>query len=62
MCLSQGEFSTWYVQFLPASFCSAARPQTWKLQLICGGGSLVLVTKEEQGALRGSDLLQAECE
>lgn len=27
-----------------------------------GGGSLVLVTEEKQGALWRSDLLQAECE
>lgn len=47
------------------SFCQsvcAARTQAWRLQLTCGGGSLVLVTGEEQGALWGSDLLQAECE
>lgn len=33
----------------------------WK-QLICGGGSLVLVTEEGKGALWGSDLLQAKCQ
>lgn len=47
---------------MSASVFSAAKPQARRLQLICGGGSLVLVTEEEQGALWSSDLLQAECE